>query len=80
MVACLVADDSFFTVECVLGKFRQEQFSDQVLRAHIDLELDIVRFRRVNDPRRFPEGVPEHFARGPRRFNRCVEIMDHEES
>ena len=77
MIARLVAHDSLLAVERVLRKFLQEQFGDERLGANIDLELDVVRFRRVH-AERLLERLPQHFARGPGRFDRCVEIMRHE--
>ena len=76
MIARLVADDSLFAVERVLGKFFQEQLGDQRLRADIDLEFDVVRFRGI-DPERLLKTVPEQFAGGASGFHRRVEIVRH---
>ena len=78
MIALLVAHDSFFAIERVLGKFFQERFGDQFLGAHIDLELDVVRRGRI-DAERLLKMVPKQFAGGARGFDRRVEIMRHEE-
>ena len=40
--ARLIADDSFFAVECVLRKFFEQRLRDQFLRADIDFEFDVV--------------------------------------
>jgi hypothetical protein len=39
----LVTNDSLFAIERVLREFAQEQIRDELLRAHIDLELNVVR-------------------------------------
>ena len=77
MIARLVAHDSLLAVERVLRKFLQEQFGDERLGANIDLELDVVRFRRVH-AERLLEAMPQHFAGGPRRFHGGIEIVGHE--
>jgi len=77
MIARLVADDSFFTVERVFWKFFQEQLGDQRLSPNIDLKLDVVRFGRIH-AERLLKTMPEHFAGGAGRFHCCVEIMGHE--
>ena len=64
MIACLVADDSFFAVKRVLRKTLEQDFRDQILRQNIDLELDVVRGRGV-DRERFFETARGAIARGP---------------
>ena len=43
--ARLIADDSFFAVKRVLRKMAEQNFRDQILREHVDLEFDVVRGR-----------------------------------
>ena len=47
MIARLVADDSFFAIKRVLRKTFEQDFCDQILGQHIDLELDVVRGRAL---------------------------------
>src|SRR5213082_189443 len=75
--ARLIADDSFFAVECVLRKFFEQRLRDQFLRADVDFEFDVVLGGLIN-LHWFLEVVPQHFAGGASRFNGGVEIMGHE--
>src|SRR5437016_8254136 len=75
--ACLIADDSFFAVECVLRKFFEQRLRDQFLRADVDFEFDVVLGGLIH-LHWFLEVVPQHFAGGASRFNGGVEIMGHE--
>src|SRR5437016_2175785 len=75
--ARLIADDSFFAVECVLRKFFEQRLRDQFLHADVDFEFDVV-FGGLIHLHWFLEVVPQHFAGGARRFNGGVEIMGHE--
>src|SRR6476646_4127914 len=75
--ARLIADDSFFAVECVLRKFFEQRLCDQFLRADVDFEFDVVLGGLIH-LHWFLEAVPQHFAGGASRFNGGVEIMGHE--
>jgi hypothetical protein len=75
--ARLIADDSFFAIECVLRKFFEQRLCDQFLGADIDFEFDIVLGGLIH-LHRFLEVVPKHFTGGAGRFNGDVEIMPHE--
>ena len=76
VLARLVADDSLFTVERMVRKLFEQQIGNQLLHAHVDLQLDIVRLGRV-DPERTMKIFPEHLAGGARRVLGRVEIMFH---
>jgi hypothetical protein len=63
----------------MLGKFLQKRFGDQFLRSHIDFKFDVVRLGGIN-AERLLKMLPEQLASGARGFDRCVEVMRHEES
>src|SRR4029077_6623087 len=75
--ARLIADDSFFAVECVLRKFLEQRLRDQFLGPDIDFEFDVVLGGLIH-LHWFLEVVPQHFAGGRGRFNGSIEIMPHE--
>src|ERR1043166_5306418 len=78
VIARLVADDSLFAVERVVRKLFEQQICNQLLHAHVDLELDVVRLDR-RDAKRAMKIFPEHVAGGARRVLGGVEVMFHQE-
>src|SRR5438067_5809344 len=74
--ARLIADDSFFAVECVLRKFFEQRLRNQFLGPDIDFEFDVVLGGLIH-LHWFLEVAPQHFAGGASRFNGGVEIMRH---
>ena len=76
VIALLIADDALFALKRVLWKTPKQHFADQILRLHIDLELDVVRQRRLHRERLL-EARAEQIARGSGRFGGGGEIMDH---
>src|SRR5580704_6314748 len=78
MITRLVAHDSFLAVKCVLGKFSQQRFGDQLLGLDIDRELDVVR-QQGADVLRAIKIFAKQLAGLTRRFLSCIEIMLHTE-
>src|ERR1041385_5726934 len=76
VISLLIADDALFAIKGVLWKTPEQHFADQVLRLHIDLELDVVRQRRLHRERLLKVRA-EQIARGSGRFGGGGEIMHH---
>ena len=76
ILARLIADQALFAVERVLRMLPQQDFGDEILRQHIDLELDVVRGRGV-DRQRFFEMRAQQFTGGAGRLFRDFEVCNH---
>ena len=59
--AVLIARDALFTVDGVGGKLGEQEIGDELLRAHIEVELDVVRFKRIH-VQRLAEVSAKQFA------------------
>jgi hypothetical protein len=64
----LVADDPFLAIERVFGKTSEQNFRDQILRENVNLELDVMRGRGIDDAW-FAEMNAEEVAGGASGFN-----------
>jgi hypothetical protein len=61
----------------VIRKALEEQARDEILRADIELQLDVVRLKGIHIER-LAEVAAEEFARGACRFNGGFKISVHE--
>src|ERR1041385_7926243 len=77
MIAGLISPDTFFAVKRVAGEFVEKQFTDQLLRLNIDLQLDVVRGYRVH-MLPLPKILAKQFPRFTRGIFSCVEITLHQ--
>ena len=72
---CLVSRDAFLAVDRVIGKASEQPLGDEFLRAHVEVELDVVR-RECIDLERRSEVRAEQFAGGARGADGGFEISD----
>src|ERR1700730_8272939 len=78
MVARLVADNSLFAIERVLGKLFEQLPGDEVLGLNVDREFDVVRERHIHVLRTM-KALSKQVAGGASSVLGGVEIMLHEE-
>ena len=71
-LARLIAGEAFLAIDRVIGKGGEQTRGDQLLRAHVEVELDVVRLEGIDVERPAEVAAQEH-AGLARRADRYIE-------